>query len=123
MGLIVASLGAAGGILVALSIKYGDAILKTLATTAAIVLSSILDHMFLGGPLTPTMCIAAFQVIIAIANYSFDSTPEETAITSSTGATNDQQQKQQQDTLDKTPTREIEDGIQMNLSRRPSNKI
>lgn len=77
MAFIVASLGAAGGILVALSIKYGDAILKTLATTAAIVLSSILDYVFLSGPLTPTMCIAAFQVIIAIANYSFDTSPEE----------------------------------------------
>jgi Nucleotide-sugar transporter len=77
MGLVVASLGAAGGILVALSIKYGDAILKTLATTAAIVLSSVLDYAFLDGPLSPTMCIAAFQVIVAIANYSFDATPDE----------------------------------------------
>jgi Nucleotide-sugar transporter len=77
MGVVVASLGAAGGILVALSIKYGDAILKTLATTAAIVLSSILDFSFLGGPLSATMCIAAFQVIVAISNYSFDATPDE----------------------------------------------
>jgi hypothetical protein len=73
---IVTILGAAGGLLVALSIKYGDAILKTLATTAAIILSSVLDYTFLNGPLTPIMVIAAAQVIISICNYTFDATPE-----------------------------------------------
>jgi UDP-sugar transporter A1/2/3 len=63
--------------LVALSIKYGDAILKTLATTAAIILSSVLDWALLSGPLTPVMCIAGVQVIIAICDYTFDPTPPE----------------------------------------------
>eukprot|EP00980_Cylindrotheca_fusiformis_P010325 scaffold2299_cov131-Cylindrotheca_fusiformis.AAC.12 len=67
-------LGAAGGLLVALSIKYGDSILKTLATTGAIILSSVLDHLLLGGPLTPSMMIAGVQVILAICNYTFDAT-------------------------------------------------
>ena len=40
---------------VALSIKYGDSILKTLAVSGAIVVSSVLDRMFLGGPLTPVV--------------------------------------------------------------------
>ncbi|GAX11079.1 hypothetical protein FisN_9Hh165 [Fistulifera solaris] len=71
----VALLGAAGGLLVALSIKYGDSILKTLATTGAIILSSVLDHVWLGGPLTPAMMIAAGQVVISICNYTFDTTP------------------------------------------------
>lgn len=78
---IVALLGAAGGLLVALSIKYADAILKTLATTGAIVLSSVLDHAVLGGPLTPTMCIAGAQVILAIFDYSFDQTPKVSSAT------------------------------------------
>jgi len=71
-------LGAAGGLLVALSIKYGDSILKTLATTGSIILSAYLDHTLLGGPLTAVMCIAGVQVIIAICNYTFDATPVET---------------------------------------------
>jgi UDP-sugar transporter A1/2/3 len=75
IALLVSCLGAAGGLLVALSIKYGDSILKTLATTGAIILSSVLDHMFLGGPLTAIMMIAGAQVIISICNYSFDATP------------------------------------------------
>jgi UDP-sugar transporter A1/2/3 len=75
---MLALLGAAGGLLVALSIKYGDSILKTLATTGAIILSSLLDHALLGGPLTPTMMIAGLQVIISICNYTFDTTPAPT---------------------------------------------
>jgi UDP-sugar transporter A1/2/3 len=75
LAVVVAALGAAGGLLVALSIKYGDSILKTLATTGSIVLSSVLDHVWLKGPLTPAMMIAGCQVILAICNYTFDSTP------------------------------------------------
>jgi len=75
MAFLLSVLCAAGGLLVALSIKYGDSILKTLATTGAIILTGILDHLVLGGPLTPTMMIAGVQVIIAICNYSFDASP------------------------------------------------
>jgi UDP-sugar transporter A1/2/3 len=83
----LAALGAAGGLLVALSIKYGDSILKTLATTGAIVLTGVLDHLLLGGPLTPAMIIAAVQVIIAICNYTFDATVNDSSDTNSTTAT------------------------------------
>jgi len=74
---MVALLGAAGGLLVALSIKHGDSILKTLATTGAIIFSATLDHYLLGGPLTSIMCIAGVQVIISICNYTFDASPPE----------------------------------------------
>jgi len=80
---LLACLGAAGGMLVALSIKYGDSILKTLATTGSIVLSSLLDHIWLGGPLTPSMMIAGMQVIIAIINYTFDTSPSDPSSSSS----------------------------------------
>ena len=83
---LVATLGAAGGLLVALSIKYGDAILKTLATTAAIVLSSVLDAAFLGGKLTPVSMISCLQVIVAICNYTLDATPKEKPSTPAEGS-------------------------------------
>jgi len=73
-------LGAAGGMLVALSIKYADAVMKTLATTGAIVLSSILDHFVLDGPLNPVMLLAGGVVILAICNYTFDQTSESPSI-------------------------------------------
>lgn len=80
LAFILSLLGAAGGLLVALSIKHGDSILKTLATTGAIIISSVMDHYILGGPLTPVMCIAGSQVVIAICNYTFDATPTETKL-------------------------------------------
>lgn len=72
---MLALLGASGGLLVALSIKYGDSILKTLATTGAIVLSSVLDHLWLGGPLTAVMMLAGCIVVLAIFDYTFDPSP------------------------------------------------
>ena len=62
----------------ALSIKYDDSILKTLATTGAIIFSSLLDHSWLNGPLTPVMMIASAQDIVAICNYTLDETQVET---------------------------------------------
>jgi solute carrier family 35 (UDP-sugar transporter), member A1/2/3 len=87
LALLLSALGAAGGLLVALSIKYGDSILKTLATTGAIVLTGVLDHILLSGPLTPSMIIAGLQVIIAICNYSFDPTPSPAAAAAATAST------------------------------------
>jgi len=72
---VLATLGAAGGLLVALSIKYGDAILKTLATAGAIVISSIFDYILLDGSLTAVMILAGGVVISAIIDYSFDPSP------------------------------------------------
>mmetsp|Transcript_8979 Transcript_8979/g.12772 ORF Transcript_8979/g.12772 Transcript_8979/m.12772 type:complete len:351 (-) Transcript_8979:201-1253(-) len=72
---LLAMIGASGGLLVALSIKYGDSILKTLATTGSIVLSSTIDHFLMGGPLSPIMILAGIIVIISIVDYTFDPTP------------------------------------------------
>ena len=77
---VVLSTGmACGGILVALCIKYGDSILKTLAVSGSILFASVVDHYVLGGPLTVQMCIAGVVVIIAIINYAFDSSSKTTA--------------------------------------------
>ena len=47
--LTVSTLGAVGGILVAATLKYADAILKTLATAGSIVISTICGHFLLQG--------------------------------------------------------------------------
>ncbi len=70
--LTVAALGATGGLLVAATLKYADSILKTLAAAGAIVLSTVLGHYLLGGPLDMIVSIGACVAIIAIANYTFD---------------------------------------------------
>lgn len=72
---MVALLGAGGGLLVAATLKYADSILKTLAAAGAIVLSTVLGHFFLNGPLNMIVAIGGMATIIAIANYTLDSTP------------------------------------------------
>jgi len=72
--LLVSILGAAGGLLVAATLKYADSILKTLAAAGGIVLTTILSYYFLSGPLNLVICIGATVVIISIANYTFDTT-------------------------------------------------
>ena len=72
MAHILSVLGAAGGLLVALSIKYGDSVLKTLAISGSIIYANIVDHIFLGGPLDEHMFLSAIIVVIAVLNYNFD---------------------------------------------------
>ena len=72
MACILSVLGAFGGLLVALSIKYGDSVLKTLAISGSIIYASIVDHIFLGGPLDQQMLLSAIIVVIAILNYNLD---------------------------------------------------
>jgi len=67
--LIVSFLGALGGLLVAFSMKYTDAILKALATSAAIVLTSILSHYWLNGPYGIPIAVSSISVVVAIFTY------------------------------------------------------
>lgn len=72
--MLVSILGAAGGLLVAATLKYADSILKTLAAAGAICMSTVLGHYFLDGPLDLVIAIGAMVVILSIANYTFDAT-------------------------------------------------
>lgn len=72
---MVAIVSAAGGLLVAACLKYADAILKTLATAASILISTYLGHALLGGPLDTVIALGAICTILAIVNYTFDTTP------------------------------------------------
>lgn len=67
---MLAFLGAGGGILVALVMKHADSILKTLAVAGAIVVSTVLGFVLLEGPLTTQMVIGAGAVILAIFSYN-----------------------------------------------------
>jgi len=72
---VISLMGACGGLLVALSIKYGDSVLKTLAISGSIIYAAIVDRFFLGGPLNGQMVISASIVVMAIISYTFDATP------------------------------------------------
>jgi len=55
---------------VALSIKYTDSILKTIATTGSIVLTTLLNAAFLSGPLTLAIVVGALVVVVAVFGYN-----------------------------------------------------
>ena len=76
LAVVLSLFGCSGGLLVALSIKYGDSVLKTLAISGSIVYAALVDHCVLGGPLTAEMAVAAVVVVIAVFNYTFDTTLE-----------------------------------------------
>jgi len=73
LSVLVAFLGALGGILVALSVKHTDSIMKSIAVSGAIVLASAGGYAFLGGPMTLPMAVGSVVAIIATQNYTFDS--------------------------------------------------
>jgi len=62
-------LSAAGGLLVALCLKYTDSILKGFASTGGILLTTGLSHLLLDGPMNPFIAIASVVVVIAVLNY------------------------------------------------------
>uniref|UniRef100_A0A7S2JMY7 UDP-galactose transporter n=1 Tax=Haptolina brevifila TaxID=156173 RepID=A0A7S2JMY7_9EUKA len=70
------AVGALGGVLVALSIKHTDSIMKTIATTGAIVLTTILNAAFLNGPFTLPIWTGALIVVISVFNYNDRGDPE-----------------------------------------------
>jgi len=67
--------GALGGVLVALSIKHADSIMKTIATTGAIVLTTVLNAAFMNGPCTLPIISGALIVVVSVFNYNDDGTP------------------------------------------------
>ena len=71
----LALLGGGGGLLVALTVKVADSVVKTLAVSAAIVTSTLSSHFLLDGPLDLPMAIGAGVVALAVMNYTLDATP------------------------------------------------
>lgn len=71
---LLAAIQAGGGLLVAATLKYADSILKTLATSGSIVLSAVLGYLLLGADLDIFVSIGCCCTILAICNYSLDTT-------------------------------------------------
>jgi len=59
-----------GGILIACVIKYADNLIKTIATSLSVVLSSVISWMFLGFVLTPQFAMGAILVLASAYGYS-----------------------------------------------------
>jgi solute carrier family 35 (UDP-sugar transporter), member A1/2/3 len=75
--LVLSMLSAGGGILVALTFKHADSILKTLAVSLAMVATTFFSWMLLGAELNITMLIGAVCAMLGVVNYNWDTTPPE----------------------------------------------
>ncbi len=69
---LIAFIQAGGGLLVAATLKYADAILKTLATSGAIVISTLIGYFLLNGVLDIFVIIGSISTILAIFNYTLE---------------------------------------------------
>lgn len=67
---MVAILGSAGGLLVAFTTKYTDAVLKTFATSGAILVTTIAGYEFMDAPLDIPIMIGAACTVLSLYNYS-----------------------------------------------------
>lgn len=72
---IVSVLGSAGGLLVAFTTKYTDAVLKTFATSGAIIVTAVAGHILLASPLDVPIAIGACCTVLSLLNYSEPDAP------------------------------------------------
>lgn len=82
---LVCIVQAAGGILVAATLKYADAIVKNFAVSGSIMLSTILGYFWLGGIVDLFVLIGCVATILALFNYALDATPPQTAASGTNG--------------------------------------
>merc|ERR1711865_1219203 len=82
--------GALGGVLVALTIKYADALAKTMAITGSIGVLTLVDYTVLSVPMSNCNLIGVACTMIGVLNYALDTTDLQVQVTqSSTSATSE----------------------------------
>lgn len=69
---LLSILGSAGGLLVALTMKYTDAVLKTFATSGAIIVTAVGGHFLMDSPLDIPIGVGAGCTVLSLLNYSDD---------------------------------------------------
>ena len=68
--LVTSMLGAAGGILVALCLKYLDSVTKCVVLSFSVLLTILLGHVIFGSVLETTTVIGAGLVVVACLAYN-----------------------------------------------------
>jgi len=68
---VVGFLGALGGIIVAFTLKYTDAVMKAFAMSISIILTVFMSWLLLSGPMTLNIVCASVIVIVSTLNYQF----------------------------------------------------
>lgn len=66
----IAAIGAAGGVIVALCLRYTDSVLKNFPTAASVVLVAAASAALLDGPATLPVAVGAVLVGLSILSYT-----------------------------------------------------
>jgi len=82
---IITIMSGSTGLVIAATLKYADAVLKCLATSCAIIVTSVVGYFFLESVIDVFVSIGMITVIIAVFNYTLDATPPDTAPVSGNG--------------------------------------
>lgn len=72
LAVIIALLQGAGGLLVAATLKYADAVLKCFATAVSIILTSVIGYFFLDNTIDLFVAIGFVTTVLSIFNYTLD---------------------------------------------------
>jgi solute carrier family 35 (UDP-sugar transporter), member A1/2/3 len=72
LAVVLALLQGAGGLLVAATLKYADAVLKCFATAVSIILTSVIGYFFLDNKIDMFVAIGFVTTVLSIFNYTLD---------------------------------------------------
>jgi UDP-sugar transporter A1/2/3 len=71
----IAVVNGLGGILVAGTLKYADAVLKCFATAVSIIIVSVIGYFFLDSDIDIFVAIGMLVTVLSVFNYSLDYEP------------------------------------------------
>lgn len=74
---IITIMSGSTGLVIAATLKYADAVLKCLATSCAIIVTSVVGYFFFESVIDVFVSIGMVTVIVAVFNYTLDATPPE----------------------------------------------
>jgi hypothetical protein len=75
MTVIITVMNGATGLVIAATLKYADAVLKCLATSCAIIVTSVVGYFCFESVIDVFVSIGMVTVIVAVFNYTLDATP------------------------------------------------
>lgn len=76
LAVVLVFLQSVGGLLVAATLKYADAVLKCFATSVSIMITSVVGYFWLDNIIDAFVGLGMLTTVIAICNYTLDTSPE-----------------------------------------------
>ena len=82
LAVVLVLLQSVGGLLVAATLKYADAVLKCFATSVSIMITSVVGYYYLDNIIDVFVGLGMLTTVIAICNYTLDATEQQVELRS-----------------------------------------